>query len=161
MMDEMANHATRIRRWIDKIGVEKVEDFIDRALSLENLIDHHSPLHPRATRTRSAPRRRPKANERVEGFKVDREYMRGYINPPEFLEAAAQEGRGREAEAPRSSPSGPQRDVLLFLLEHAPLEHVAARHPLHPPRRGLLLRAAGPDEDHERGLGQLLALARS
>ena len=45
MMDEMANHATRVRRWVDKVGIEKVEDFIDRALSLENLIDyadHHS-----------------------------------------------------------------------------------------------------------------------
>src|SRR5687767_12825612 len=37
MMDEMANHATRVRRWIDKVGLEKVEDFIDRCLSLENL----------------------------------------------------------------------------------------------------------------------------
>jgi stage V sporulation protein R len=43
MMDEMANHATRVRRWVDKVGIEKVEDFIDRALSLENLIDYHSP----------------------------------------------------------------------------------------------------------------------
>ncbi|HLM43714.1 MAG TPA: SpoVR family protein, partial [Myxococcaceae bacterium] len=43
MIDEMANHATRVRRWIDKIGVEKVEDFIDRTLSLENLIDQHAP----------------------------------------------------------------------------------------------------------------------
>src|SRR5215510_3358237 len=33
MIDEMANHATRVRRYVDKIGVEKVEDFIDRALS--------------------------------------------------------------------------------------------------------------------------------
>ena len=39
MVDEMANHATRVRRHIDRIGVEKVEDFIDLALSLENLID--------------------------------------------------------------------------------------------------------------------------
>src|SRR5712672_1077407 len=44
MIDEMANHATRVRRWVDKIGIEKVEDFIDRALSLENLIDYHAPF---------------------------------------------------------------------------------------------------------------------
>ncbi|HOW17094.1 MAG TPA: SpoVR family protein, partial [bacterium] len=29
MMDEMANHATRIRRYMDKHGVSVVEDFID------------------------------------------------------------------------------------------------------------------------------------
>ena len=45
MIDDMANHATRVRRWVDKIGVDKVEDFIDRTLSLENLIDQHAP-HP-------------------------------------------------------------------------------------------------------------------
>ena len=36
MMDEMANHATRVRR--------HVERFIDACLSLENLIDPHSPF---------------------------------------------------------------------------------------------------------------------
>src|ERR1700753_4273934 len=44
MMDEMANHATRIRRYMDRFGVEEVENFIDRCLSLENLIDRHSPF---------------------------------------------------------------------------------------------------------------------
>ncbi|HSD18838.1 MAG TPA: SpoVR family protein, partial [Anaeromyxobacter sp.] len=43
MMDQMANHATRVRRYQDKLGVELVEDFIDRCLSLENLIDYQSP----------------------------------------------------------------------------------------------------------------------
>src|SRR6202162_558466 len=37
MMDEMANHATRLRRIIDKVGIEPVETFIDRCFSLENL----------------------------------------------------------------------------------------------------------------------------
>ena len=46
MMDEMANHATRVRRWIDKVGVEKVEDFIDRCLVARE--PHRLPraLHP-------------------------------------------------------------------------------------------------------------------
>ncbi len=39
MMDEMANHATRVRRHQDRVGVEAVEDFVDRCLTLENLID--------------------------------------------------------------------------------------------------------------------------
>src|SRR3989449_10641513 len=44
MMDVMANHATRIRRYMDAHGVEMVENFIDACLSLENLIDPHSPF---------------------------------------------------------------------------------------------------------------------
>ena len=47
--------------------------------------------------------------------------------------------------------------MLLFLIEHAPAEALAARRAVDHPRRGLLLRAAGADQDHERRLGQLLA----
>lgn len=41
MMDTMANHATRVRRYIDRYGIEAVENFIDTCLSIENLIDRH------------------------------------------------------------------------------------------------------------------------
>ena len=44
MMDEMANHATRIRRYMDRFGTEALEFFIDSCLSLENLIDIHAPF---------------------------------------------------------------------------------------------------------------------
>src|SRR5207302_9464772 len=83
MMDEMANHATRVRRIIDKVGLEPVETFVDRSLSLENLIDQHSP---------HIKRRGEKGDEdddariEVRGFKADREYMQGFINPKEFLD---------------------------------------------------------------------------
>src|SRR3989344_8595543 len=43
MMDTMANHSTRIRRYVDRYGYDLVEDFIDKCLSIENLIDRHSP----------------------------------------------------------------------------------------------------------------------
>jgi stage V sporulation protein R len=43
MVDEMANHATRIQRYVDRYGTDKVESFIDCCLSLENLIDSHWP----------------------------------------------------------------------------------------------------------------------
>ncbi len=42
MMDDSANHGTRIRRYIEKFGLDAVETFVDRCLSLENLIDQHS-----------------------------------------------------------------------------------------------------------------------
>src|SRR5690606_33260026 len=120
MIDQMANHATRVRRWIDRIGVEKVEDFIDRCLSLENLIDQHAPF----IRREPDPERREeeqKANEQVRGFEVDREYMRGYINPSEFLESQRRKVEQDKVQA-KHVPERPRRDVLTFLLEHAPLE---------------------------------------
>src|SRR5512136_2075644 len=42
MMNEMANHGTRIRRYVDRFGYEAVEQFLDVCLSLDNLIDLHS-----------------------------------------------------------------------------------------------------------------------
>ncbi len=44
MVDEMANHASRIRHTGEGMGFEEVENFIDLCLSLENLIDVHAPL---------------------------------------------------------------------------------------------------------------------
>ena len=42
MLDQMANHATRVSQYVDRYGFEKVEEFIDACLSLEDLIDMHS-----------------------------------------------------------------------------------------------------------------------
>lgn len=74
MINQMANHAVRIRRMMDEFGVDKVEDFIDKCLSLENLIDAY----------------RPFKNDTFEKLPL--------------------------------TMDRPERDVLLFLLNHAPLE---------------------------------------
>ena len=42
MIDEMANHGNRIRRYMDRFGVEEVENFIDACLCVEDLIDIHA-----------------------------------------------------------------------------------------------------------------------
>ncbi len=118
MLDEMANHATRVHRLIDKHGVEAVENFIDLCLSIENLIDQHAPFIKRQ------PDRRDEEEEEEEGIrklKVERSYMDRYINPEEFIEAQKRKKQARKEQAKRF-PENPVRDVLLFLLEHAPLE---------------------------------------
>ena len=119
MMDEMANHATRVRRYIDKLGIEKVEDFIDRCLSLENLIDQHSPY----MRRRADPKRgRRAAGARARwGSRATASTCADYINPPAFLEEQ-QKKIEDEQQRHKKFPERPERDVLLFLLEHAPLE---------------------------------------
>ncbi len=119
MMDQMANHATRLRRYQDKLGVEPVEDFIDRCLSIENLIDYQSPyVKRRADRDEASEEGEKKV---ARGFKYDREYMQDYINPPEYLHEQ-QRRMDEEAARAKKFPERPERDVLLFLLEQAPLE---------------------------------------
>jgi stage V sporulation protein R len=120
MMDEMANHGNRIRSHMERQGEEVVETFVDSCLSLENLIDVHSPFIKR----RDEPSRydfRPDADdEAITSRFQSKDYMDGYVNPPAFLK---EEARKREAEKQktRQFPERPERDVLLFLLEHAPL----------------------------------------
>ena len=48
MLDQMANHASRIRRYMDRFGLETVETFLDACLSVENLIDQRALFEPRS-----------------------------------------------------------------------------------------------------------------
>ncbi|MEW5850393.1 MAG: SpoVR family protein [Myxococcota bacterium] len=120
MMDEMANHATRIRKYHDRYGIETVEAFIDRVLSIDNLIDIHSPY---------IVRKRPKLDEdtpslagpQVKELPTDKEYMRNFINPREYMDAQRAKLEA-ERKKPKRFPEHPERDVMLFLMEHAPLE---------------------------------------
>lgn len=120
MMDQMANHAVRVRRYIDRFGVETVENFIDVCLSLENLIDRYAPYAKKSSTNYENPI--SSASESEDGkLKVHRSYMEKYINPPEFLKDQAE----RRAEEIRNQiqgvPEKPERDVLKFLMEYAPL----------------------------------------
>jgi stage V sporulation protein R len=51
-----------------------------------------------------------------------KEYMDGFINPPDFL-AEQQRRLEVEEEQRRHFPEQPEKDILLFLLEYAPLEN--------------------------------------
>lgn len=115
MMDEMANHRTRVLKHIDRFGVETVESFIDACLSLENLIDYHALTADRRPRIL-----RNNEEEEVRHLQ-SKPYMEKFINPPEFLEAERR--RTEEDRVLRAKiPSKPQKDVTAFLLETAPLK---------------------------------------
>src|SRR6187551_3138865 len=43
MLDQMANHAARVNRYVDRFGYEAVEQFIDACLSVDDLVDPHLP----------------------------------------------------------------------------------------------------------------------
>ena len=122
MVDVMANHGTRVRRHVDRQGADKVEQFLDACLSLENLIDPMG-LYIRRERAESAePELDPQraAEGRVQRFPVAHRYMEPYINPKQALDRERDEIAKRLGERKRV-PAEPLRDVLGFLLHHAPL----------------------------------------
>ncbi|MCB9672987.1 MAG: SpoVR family protein [Alphaproteobacteria bacterium] len=116
MLDQMANHATRVRDIIDREGASTVEQFVDMCLSLDNLID---PYLPHIQRTRKATEE-PEDDGSVGRLPSERHYMDRHINPPEFL-AAQREKKASQAEKAARYPEEPVRDVLGFLLQHARL----------------------------------------
>lgn len=122
MLDTMANHAVRIQKAMDRYGHDTVEDFVDVCLSLENLIDYHAPFIRRPEAQTTVPVSEEEDPELTPtGLPVDRGYMKEYINPREFMD----EQRQRlvdERDRFRKFPESPQKDVLLFLLNYAPLE---------------------------------------
>ncbi len=121
MMDEMANHGTRMRKYIERCGHETVENFIDCCLSLENLIDPHAPF----IRRKEEPDGRQAEEENDEGGEMklkSKPYMESFINPPETLRRQREEKKTRAAHRKESFPAEPEKDILLFLQQYAPLE---------------------------------------
>ena len=127
MMDEMANHGNRVRRYMDEVGVEEVEEFIDACLSIEDLIDVHSPFIRRRDEVNrydfhddgeaQSGRRgtQPAAAVPVQG-------LHGSLH--QSARAAGGDRRASSEAASREAkpfPERPERDVMLFILEHAPL----------------------------------------
>lgn len=122
MLDEMANHAVKIRRYIDKYGHMEVESFIDTCLSIEDLIDIHSPFINRRSEKRGLLEENGEEEERKPQSKLrsPNEYLEDYINPQDFIEWQRKKAEDERAKK-KSFPASPERDILLFLLENAPL----------------------------------------
>ncbi len=116
-IDKMANHGAAIRRIVDRHGIAKVEEFIDTCLSLENLIDPYSRF---VVRNRGAELDEEPSEVEVPRLRA-KDYMEDYINPEEYIEEQKQKILDAR-EQQKNFPAEPVKDVLHFLLEHAPLE---------------------------------------
>lgn len=118
MVDEMANHATRIRRYIEKFGYETVEDFIDSCLTIENLIDYHAPFIKRENNNTNE----GDSHNRHTVYKMkSKGYMDSFVNPKDFLDQQKLEHENNIIKS-EQFPLHPERDILKFLIENAPLK---------------------------------------
>lgn len=121
MLSVMANHGTKIRRYMERFGQNRVEEFIDRVNSIENLIDVGMLFETADSRRQSEERMKVAANEianmaddRSNALKsFMRSKSRNQVGPAEPVEAAS-DLREKKINYPR--------DVMHYLLENAPLE---------------------------------------
>ncbi len=126
MMDVMANHGTKIRRYMERYGQDKVEEFIDRVLSLETLLDINV-LFETAEVKHS--RNNKEAEFKNQFFHDDDEdgrsnqlksFMRSKLFNPETEEPLPEREEASVVRPKRSYIS--PRDIMMYLIEHAPLK---------------------------------------
>ena len=117
-IDKMANHGARISRHVERHGINRVEPYVDPCRALETLIAPWPPFPP-------TPPARDVDEEDMPPSSVPRlrakEYMEAFINPEDYMEAKKKK-RAAEKIAELRVPAEPKRDILRFLLDHAPLE---------------------------------------
>ena len=126
MMDEIANHASRIRRYTERYGEDEVEAFVDRCMSIDDLIDIHSVAIKRRDDHSRYDFSSKDSDDRSETESLrfrSKPYMDRFINPPVPMQTEEEARQLREQPNVASFPEHPEKDVLLFLIEHAPLKN--------------------------------------
>lgn len=122
MMNRLANHGTRIRRYMARWGKEKVQRFIDYVLRIDTLIDPHEAWTRKEyndpivydTRKYRYPPRIP--------VKDGHDHMEPYINPAEWREERNQQIERKYKAEELEIFSDPTCNILKFIRDHAPLK---------------------------------------
>ena len=121
MMAVMANHGTKIRRYMERFGQSRVEEFIDKVLSIENLIDTGM-LFETEELKRQRVEREKKAQEEI--LKAEDERSNALKS---FMRSKERSSKGEEVETKTESTTLKEgkinypRDVMYYLLQNAPL----------------------------------------
>ncbi len=120
MLDQMANHASRVRRYMDRFGDDEVENFLDRCLSVEDLIDPYLPFQERKLVAEESKADKPDPN--LGKFAAPRSYLDTFMNPKDVVEKQRKEAETKAKEQKGHFPAEPERDILKFLMDNARLE---------------------------------------
>ncbi len=125
MMDVMANHGTKIRRYMERYGHDTVENFIDKVLSLENLLDINELFETsELRRSRADQIVQQNVENEDDGYLIDdrsaalKSFMRTQARKDKKVEKKADEEE-ITAERPLNIRT---KDVLGYLIQYAPIE---------------------------------------
>lgn len=122
MMNVMANHGQKIRKYIDLYGRNTVLNFLDACLSIDDLID------PSSCWKKSELDKPTKIGfdelpetEKLEKIKAP-EYMDHFVNTEEYKEKQREQEQARKKHKNKCFPEKPQRDVISYILKYIPME---------------------------------------
>ena len=120
MMDVMANHGTRVRRYMDRYGQEKVERFIDQVLSIENLMDINMLFEQRKNKRDSEDGEEEGKSDFEEVSSALKTFMRSNLSKKEKTKQKKKKDKRKDRRKDKVECT--PRDVMKYLMEYAPLE---------------------------------------
>jgi len=120
MLNKMANHGTRIRKYMKRHGKEKVTEFIDHVLRIQTLIDPAKAwknkkieeVIPVDKKEYHFPRR----------IDADHDYMNDWLNPKRHIDKEHKRIARKDAAEELGLFGSPEKDVFGFIKDNAPLK---------------------------------------
>jgi len=120
MMNKLANHGTRIRRYMARWGYEAVTEFIDHCLRLDTLIDPNRAWHKK--KIKEAVVRDEREYTHPDRLKSHHNYMDEWVNHKSYIEKQNENIKKKDASNFLEIFSGSHKDILGFLKDNAPLK---------------------------------------
>lgn len=120
MINKLANHGTRIRKYMATWGYEIVTEFIDNCLRVETLVDLANAWKPKKMKDYVVKdSRNYKFPERLN---ANKNYMEEWVNTPEYIKKQKEKIEKEEAAEYLELFKGKYKDVFGYLRDHAPLK---------------------------------------
>ena len=125
-MNELANHGTRMRRYMDRWGREKVGQFIDWVLSIDDMIDLAASWQHRTIKELRVKDKREYDYARRLKLPMtggeEHDYMEPWINDARWKKSEADRIRRLEKSRELDIFKGKEKDILGYLVKNAPLQ---------------------------------------
>ena len=122
MLNQLANHGTRIRRYMSRWGKEKVTEFIDHVLRIDTLVDASKAWSRKKIKNPIIKDERKYRHPARLKVSDGHDYMEPYVNTDEWRQKQKRKIERKEAAAQMDIFTSSTRDILGFIRDYAPLK---------------------------------------
>ncbi|MCK9458387.1 MAG: SpoVR family protein [Proteobacteria bacterium] len=122
MMNELANHGTRIRKYMQRWGKEKVTEFLDHVLRITTLVDPASAWEQRKFKDPIKQDVRHYHHPKHLPVQEGHDYMEPWLNPEEWMKEQRKRLEKREVAEELNIFKEPTKDILRYIRDYAPLQ---------------------------------------
>jgi stage V sporulation protein R len=122
MINQLANHGTRIRKYSSRWGREKVTEFIDHCLRIATLIDPSKAWSSKVIKEHIVKDVRKWKHPKRLHVDETHDYMEPYINNKTWIDKQNEEIHREELAKELEIFDSPTKDVMPFIRDNAPLK---------------------------------------